>query len=329
MKRNWRFIILNSIKMIVASVLAITMALLFELEFAVSAGIVALLTILPTKKETIRTASGRLLAFGVALLLALGCYRLLGYTIPGFILFLIIFIVICFIFRWGSALTICSVIISHFLTLGDMSFAHVMNEICIFVIGVGMGVLANLHLRKDVGYIERLKEETDTQIKNILARMSERVLDKDLSDYNGQCLEALEDSIHHAKEVAQRNFNNQFHSKDTFDMDYIHMREKQCHVLYEMYKILRHIETTPITAHLISDFLKEMADNYHKENDGAEMLKHFYALHGEMKKRPLPIERKEFEDRAMLFGLMRKLEEFILIKAEFAKQYPSKDNEKI
>ena len=37
-----------------------------------------------------------------------------------------------------------------------------------------------------------------------------------------------------------------------------------------------------------------------------------------MKSKPLPVERKEFEDRARLFALMRDMEEFIGIKVEFS-----------
>lgn len=56
-------VIFNTIKIAGAAILAILTATALDLEFAVSAGIVAVLTIQPTKKETIRTAVGRLFAF--------------------------------------------------------------------------------------------------------------------------------------------------------------------------------------------------------------------------------------------------------------------------
>ena len=39
-----------------------------------------------------------------------------------------------------------------------------------------------------------------------------------------------------------------------------------------------------------------------------------------MKSTPLPVERNEFEDRARLFMLLRRIEEFLMIKKEFFKE---------
>ncbi len=327
MKARWKEIVFNSIKIISASLIAIALAMLLDLEFAVSAGIVAILTIMPTKKETIKTAVGRLFAFAVALVIAFACYTLMGFHISSFVVFLVIYIVVCQIFRWYNALTVCAMIMSHFLTFGDMSVQHVLNEVMIFVLGVGMGVLVNLHLRKDVNYIEKLKDETDAEMKSILAGMAEHIMDQDFTDYNGELLHQLRKSIRHAKNVADRNYNNQFGTTDIYDIEYIRMRDKQCMVIHEMYKTVRHIETTPSTAHLISDFLKYMSETYHKDNDGKLTMEKFKEMDKEMKSRPLPAERKEFEDRAMLFHLMRKIEEFVTLKMEFSEKFANKENE--
>lgn len=323
MKARWKEVFWDSLKYIGAAWIAIILAVLLHLDFAVAAGIVAILTILPTKKETLQTALGRLMAFCVALVIAFACYTLIGFRISAFMVFLVIYVVVCQIFQWNNALTVCSMIMSHFLTFGDMSFHHVLNEVLIFVLGVGMGVLVNLHLKKDVNYIEQLKSETDTQIKKILSRMSERILDKDLPDYNGECLHELSKSIRHAKNVAERNYNNQFGNTDIYDMEYIRMRDKQCMVLHEMYRIVTRIETTPSTAKLISDYLCYLSEAYHKDNDGKENRERFLALDYAMKSKPLPTDRKEFEDRAMLYNLLRKIEEFINLKIEFSQRFPS------
>ena len=310
----------NTMKIAAAAIISIFIATALHLEYAVSAGIVAILTIQPTKKETLKTAFGRFIAFLSALIIAGICFTLFDYTLVGFSIYLIVFIGVCQIFHWYSAMAMNSVLISHLLSIGNMSIQAVYNETMIFVIGVGMGIIVNLHLRKNVDYIEELKESTDNQIRKILQRMSERILDKDVSDYNGDCFIALKHSIQQAKNVAEENFNNQFGFHDTYDKEYIRMRERQCQILYEMYKRVRTIETTPITAEKISVFLSEMASVYHKNNTGKELLKQFHVLDLEMKSHPLPTERKEFEDRAQLYTLLRSIEEFLQIKAEFAKE---------
>lgn len=297
---------------------SIFIAMTMKLEFEVSAGIVTILTIQPTKKETLKTALGRLISFIIAIIIASFSFRLFGYTLPAFCVYLAFFIFVCQIFGWYSSMAMNSVLMSHFLTFESMGLNAVFNEAMIFMIGVGMGVLANLHLRKDINYIEELKENTDNQIRKILIRMAERIMDKDISDYNGDCFIELKNSIRKAKNVADENFNNQFRSNDIYDKEYILMRERQCQVLYEMYKSVRRVETTPITAGKISDFLRLVSDAYHKNNTGEELMAKFHVLDDEMKSHPLPKQRKEFEDRAQLYALLRRIEEFIELKVEFA-----------
>ena len=328
MKSRWIEIFLNSIKLICAALVSMGIAQLLHLEFVASAGVISLLTIMPTKKETFKTAGIRFLAFFVALVLAFACYNLAGFNIMAFALFLIVFIPVCLVCRWNYAMTICSVVASHFLILGDTSIEHILNEVLIFTIGVGMGMLANLHLRKDVSYIERLKEETDGEMRSILAGMAEHILDADFTDYNGELLYQLRKSIRHAKNVADRNYNNQFKTTDIYDIEYIRMRDKQCMVIHEMYKIVRHIHTTPSTAHEISEFMKYMSETYHEDNDGKLTLEKFREIDMGMKSKPLPVERKEFEDRAMLYNLLRKIEEFVTLKIEFSEKFANKKNEK-
>lgn len=313
--------IINSVKIILAAVVAILIAYELHLEFAISAGIVAILTIQPTKKETIKVALGRLCAFLAALLIAYGSFCLFGFTVVAFFVYLVFYIFICQIFSWNSAMAMNSVLISHFVSLGSMSISALSNEALIFVIGVGCGIVANLHLRKKTGYIEKLKNETDEQIIKILSRMSDRILNKDISDYNGQCFTILRKQIRQAKNAAEENFNNQFGNRDKYDMEYIAMRDRQCQVLYEMYKGVREMDTSPQTAGAISDFLKNIAEVFESGNDGKQLMSEFAKMDRYMKSQPLPISRKEFEDRARLFCLMRSIEEFIEIKMEFAEKY--------
>ncbi len=316
-----RNLLFKTFKIAAAAVVAILLAYILRLENPLSTGIVAILTIQPTKKETFKTALGRLLAFICATVIAYACFQILGFNVPAFCVYLFIFIFICHICGWYSAMAMVSVLISHFLLAKTMNIKLIVNESAIFIIGAGVGLLANLHLKRNVDYMEELRNKTDSQIKKILSRMAERIIDKDISDYNGECFDVLRDSIRKAKNLAEENYNNQLINGDTYDREYIRMREKQCFVLYEMYKSVRSMETTPLTAEKISGFLKDTAEAYHKDNTVEELLGKFYELDKSMKNKPLPIERTEFEDRARLYVLLRNIEEFLKLKSEFAKKY--------
>lgn len=321
MNHNIKNVLFHTIKISAAAILSILLATFANLDFAVSAGIITILTIQPTKRETLQTAVGRFYAFIAALIIAFISFTLLDYTLLAFMLYLILFIFICQILGWYSSMAMNSVLISHFLTFGNMNLTSVLNEIFIFLIGVGIGIIANLHLRKNTDYILKLQEETDTQIKQILKKMSERILYQDVSDYNEKSFHELKTSILKAQTIADLNYKNQFNKNDTYDINYIQMRDKQYHVLYEMYKSTRTLETTPITAKVVSDLFLEISISYHRENTAKELMTHFYEIRDEMKKQPLPIMRKEFEDRARLFILLNYIEEFLTIKKEFMGKY--------
>jgi uncharacterized membrane protein YgaE (UPF0421/DUF939 family) len=198
-------IIINTLKISVAAILAILCAQALKLDFAVSAGIVAILSVQPTKKETLRTAIARLLAFAVALAISITLFNLMGFTVPVFFIYLAVFILICQWRKWISAMAMDSVLISHFLSFGKTGLTEIKNEVLLFVLGVGFGILVNLILHKKTNYIERLKNETDEQIKLVLHRMALRIQNPDLADYDGSCFDSLNQSIFTAKKQAEEN----------------------------------------------------------------------------------------------------------------------------
>ena len=166
--------VINSLKLCVAVVLGIGLASLLNLEYQTSAGIVAILTILRTKRETIQTAVGRALAFCMALLISFVCFYFWGLTIEAFLIFFLVYIFVCHFMNWTYAITLNAVLVSHFVTSGRLDSAAVLNEVLIFLIGVSVGIILNLHLRKNVHHFEKMKKETDVHIIHILERMSER-----------------------------------------------------------------------------------------------------------------------------------------------------------
>ena len=194
---------------------------------------------------------------------------------------------------------------------------EIKNEVLLFIIGVGFGILVNLLLHKKTDYIEELKNQTDGQIKLVLHRLALRIQNPKLEDYDGSCFASLNQSLFTAKKQAEENYNNQFSKKDTFDSRYLEMREDQTKILYEMYKAARQLNTVPATAPLLSDFLEKVSTEYHKDNDVKALLDELAQIHDKMKGLPLPQTRTEFEDRANLFMLMERLKEFLQIKRDF------------
>ena len=301
--------IVNSVKMIFAAICSICMAQLFNLDFAISAGIVAILTIQPSKRETFSTAIARFYGFVIAIVISFICFKIFGITTLGFFVYLAIYVFICQKFRWYSAIAMNSVLISHFLSIGVMNFQTIINESLIFLIGVLFGILVNLHLHKNVKEMNRLKNLLTEQVQKIINRMSQRIIDQNLQNYDGKCFIQLNKDFYLAKEIADVNYKNQL-KKDDSGIKYLENLGNQIGILYEMYKRVKNIKTQPSTAKIISDFLQKVSEEYPIQNNEI-LLNEFNSIWQEMKNRPLPQTRQEFEDRAELFTLLELIEEFL------------------
>lgn len=315
------FHIVKAFKIALAAVLSILTANLLGLRYAVTAGIITVLSIQNTKRETLKTARNRGLAFLCALILAFLCYSLLGFRVGAFIVYLFFFALLCLSTGWGEAIAMDSVLISHFLTEQDFGAEMLVNELLLFVIGTFFGILINLHLRKKEGEFDRLSRQVDEEIKGIVHRMSENLRREDKTGYNSDCFMRLEDKIRLAKECALRNWNNTLWSQTSYELDYIRMRENQSRVLRNIYDSIVQIKMLPTQTLQVAAFFEEIEAQYHRDNDVEDLLVILGKMFADMKLQKLPESREEFEARALLFYTLMQLEEFLKLKNRFVVKY--------
>ena len=96
MDRNrWKSQLIKSCKIAVAAFAAIALAGELGLKYSATAGIITVLSIQNTKKETLKSARNRGLAFLCALVLSALCFTLIGYHLWAFAVYLLLFSLIC------------------------------------------------------------------------------------------------------------------------------------------------------------------------------------------------------------------------------------------
>ena len=301
------FHIFKAFKIALAAVLSILTANLLGLNYAITAGIITVLSIQNTKRETLQTARDRGLAFLCALMLSYVCFRWLDFSVTAFIVYLFLFALLCLSAGWGQALAMDSVLISHFLTEQRFDRAMFVNELLVFAIGTFYGILINLHLRKKEVEFDRLSRQVDDEIKGIIHRMAENIRREDKTNYNSDCFVRLEDKLHLAKECALRNWNNTLWSQSAYELDYIRMRENQSRVLKNIYDSIVRITMLP--------------SQNHRDNNVEKLLELLEKMLSDMKLEALPQSREEFEARALLFYTLMQLEEFLILKNRFVAKY--------
>lgn len=309
--------LLKSLKIAAAALLSILIAGEFGLQNAATAGIITILGIRNTKRETLQSAANRGLAYMCALALAYLCFRVIGYTWPAFAVYLFFFAFVCMAAGWQEAIATNSVLITHFLGVGNMGVSMLLNETLLFVIGAGVGILVNLHLHRETATFEKLADAVDEQIKGILRRMAQWLNEADKSEYNSDCFEQLEETMRQAKLCAADNYNNSLLKQSTYEWDYIRMREQQTVVLKGIYRNIKRIESLPSQTKKVTDLFIQVEQAYHRENTVEELLEQVREFLQEMKQEALPADREEFEARAILFYIVTQIDELLQIKRKF------------
>lgn len=312
-----RFQLIKSLKIAAAAAIAIGLAGELGLKYSATAGIITVLSIQNTKRETLKSAGNRWLAFLCALALSKLSFTLLGYGLWAFGTYLFLFALLCICAGWTEAIAMDSVLVTHFLAERDMGLSLVAGEVLLLLIGTGMGILVNLHLRRRQGEFERLAEAADRQMKGILHRMSLWLLEEDKAAYGPDCFPELKEALHAAKACAVSDYGNTLLAESAYELDYIAMREQQSMVLREIYDNIMRIRYLPVQAEQVAGLLGEIGEDFHRDNTVEGLLEKLEALLAQMKGQPLPDSREEFEARAILFYILMQVRQFLEIKREF------------
>lgn len=315
--------LIRSLKIALAALLAIVLAQELGLQYPTTAGIITILSIQSTKLETLKTAGKRALAFLCALILAGACYGLMGYTVWAFGSYLFLFILLCLVMRWQEAIAMDSVLVSHFLGQ-ERFFSQLGNEALLFAVGAGLGILVNLHLRSRREQFTEFSDRVDGQIKEILGDMALWLVQEDKSGYGEYGFELLNKALQQAEDCAVANYGNAPFSRDTYELDYVRMRQQQAVILRAVYDNIRGITYLPRQAEQVAELLRQIRQEYHRYNNVEGLLARMGELLADMQTQPLPQSREEFEARAVLFYILKQMEELLEVKKHFIRARQSK-----
>ena len=309
---------LKLLKIAIGSAAAIFLADRLSLNYSTSAGIITLLTIQDTRRETIMIAAKRIGAFLLATVLAYGLFQLFGYHVFSFGIFLLLFIAGCMSLRLQDAVSINAVLATHYLMEKNMSFSLIGNEALILLIGAGIGTLLNLYMPGKSREIRAMQYQLEEDLRTVLLRMSEYIKKEDKSDYTGNCFDKLQTDIEDGKKQAFAYMNNTFFQESKYFIAYMNMREQQTVVLQDIYKKIINMRTVWPQTEQVSELLYETAVTFGESNNAKALLVTREELLSQMKDSKLPATRKEFEERALLYGILMDLEYFLQLKRAFA-----------
>ncbi len=309
---------LKLIKIAVGSVISIFLADMLGLGYSTAAGIITLLTIQDTSRETIVISVKRMCAFLLATVLAYAVFHVVGYHVFAYGIFLFLFIACCIPFHLGEAVSINAVLTTHYLLEKDMSLPFIGNEAMLLLIGAGIGTLLNLYMPGKSKEIRAMQRQLEEDMRAVLMRMSEYIRKEDREDYTGTCFHKLQADIDIGKKQAYAYMNNTFFQESKYFIAYMNMREQQTVVLKDVYKKIISIHMFLPQTDQVADLFYEIGVTFGESNNARALLARLEEVLSQMKSSQLPVTRQEFEARAVLYGILLDLEYFLRLKKEFA-----------
>ncbi|HEP1843266.1 TPA: aromatic acid exporter family protein [Streptococcus suis] len=317
---------LRTIKLIFATVLAIYLATALGLSYATAAGIIAILSVLDTRKSSFKMARNRLFSTLLALTIAVLTFALFGFGIWTLGIYLALYVPLAYRFNWEAGIAPSTVLVTHLLLEQDISLIFLGNELTLFLIGAGLALLFNLYMPSQEKQIQAYHDQVEDLLKQILLRFEAFLLNGDGRN-EAALITQLDKTLDEALKVVYLDRHNQLFQQTNYQVHYFEMRAAQNKILRTMAGNINKCLLEGRENVILSSLFERAAQQLSRENSAKELLLDIELFHATFRERPLPQTREEFETRATLFQLLHDMEAFIRLKVDFYEVYKDEDED--
>ncbi len=321
LKKKLTSSLIHAAKIGVGSSIAIYIATLMQLQFATSAGIITLLTLLTTKIETLRLSLYRLLSFifsmGIAMIMTNQGMSI--WVLYGVYIFFVVFFSNWL--GWFATISVNAVIGTHFLSTLDFSLDFLLNEFLLVIIGVAIAILFNAFTssnRLEQRLIHNI-EYTERRLDHILEDLTKYLKKEKVERNVWDNVIELESFIEHFIEQSYEFQNNTFKKDKDYYVHYFEMRSSQCQVLHNLHYNIKEIRHKPKEALVVAGYIIYIRQFIFDIVDPEEQIEILEEMFTAMKREALPTTQAQLEARVNLYHILMDIEEFLVFKRRFVR----------
>ena len=307
-------------KVIVSAFVALLVAQALNLTTPSAAAIIAILSVMDTKKVSLAATGQRLAAAVLALVIGMGIFAIFGFDVMSFGLYLLCYIPLAYLVKVDIGVAPSTVLVIHLWTQQQLSFELFVNELLLVTIGAGVAILLNWYMPSYRQEIERVREEIEDKMREVLLKMS-GFLTIGNGKNDGEVLQLLKEKLSEAREYVRLEAENHLTKEVTYDYQYFEMRRDQSKLLEIMATNLNEFRWDGEEMAILSEIFKQTAQQLAEQNTASQLIDDIEELLEQFRERPLPQTRREFEKRAQLYQLLRDLKRFVQLKVDFFQTY--------
>ena len=307
-------------KVIVSAFVALLVAQALNLSTPSAAAIIAILSVMDTKKVSLAATGQRLAAAVLALVIGMGIFAIFGFDVISFGLYLLCYIPLAYLLKVDIGVAPSTVLVIHLWTQQQLTFELFVNELLLVTIGAGVAILLNWYMPSYRQEIERVREEIEDKMREVLLKMSGFLTIGDGKN-DGEVLQLLKEKLSEAREYVRLEAENHLTKEVTYDYQYFEMRRDQSKLLEIMATNLNEFRWDGEEMAILSEMFKQTAQQLAEQNTASQLIDDIEDLLEQFRERPLPQTRREFEKRAQLYQLLRDLKRFVQLKVDFFQTY--------
>lgn len=290
--------------------MSVLLAQSLRLEYFTAAGILTLLCIQKSRRQSAKAAISRLCACICSLFCSALFFQIIGYYPYTFLVYLLLFIPLCVKLRIQEGIASSSVIVMHVYMHKSVEPAFFLNEILVILIGLGVALMVNWYMPSIDKELIRYRNEVDGLIDKILDEMA-KYLKEGCTLWDGKELLLLPEILEKGRTLARLDAENKLSGKEHSFAQYFDTKRKQVEILEWMLPSISRISLQMEQGARIGDFIEEMKAGLAAKGDKTELFGKLRSIREYHKLLPLPESRDEFENRACLYAVANELERFI------------------
>lgn len=323
-------VILQAAKIMIGSSFAMFIAMCMNLEFATSAGIIALLTILTTKLETLRLSLYRIITYFFTVLLSWIVFQHISSVWVAYGVFIFVVVLVSELVGWRATISVNAVIGTHFLSTLNFTFAFVINELLIVLIGISIAIVINFFNRNSYSEnrLAHNMEYVELKIRDLLEIMGQ-YLAGEIEKYDAKDeIKDLEEHIEHFIEQACEYNNNTFRKDGDYYEHYFQMRMMQVAILHNLNYEMKRMQMLPQEAAIVAEYIAELRVHILELNNPRQQIEDLKSIINQILDEDLPQTKEELRGKVKIYHLLMDLEEFLVHKMRFVESVYHSDRYK-
>lgn len=311
-----------SLKMAIGIVVATLLAKALNIEFYSSVATIVIVSILSSKRQSIKLSATLILAAVFSLALASILFIAFGFSLEVFALYIFIFIFVMYMFDTTSAIITNVVLVMQMYSIETVSVSILLNQFVLMFIGLSVSLIFNfftLDIESElIQYQKKVEDLFDSVLKNMGKCLNNECVGKTISED----LSEIDDVLSIAKTRAYDHLNSFYIGQNNYYVEYFIMRRQQYKTIVAMQEFIKLKFLNKTELKLLRDFTDNFVNNPRLLNTCELQMKQLQEIEYHFTDiAEIPATKAQLQNRIALHRYLYGLLNLVELKMDFADNF--------